>query len=107
MNLSKEGINYGCIYRGNMEINCTTQKGGSVTLNPAHGVWASYAVAGVESLPPAELLYAGASLQDGRRVQFFLNRETGLICVDIIDQNGRSGTEVLRLNTEAVRAKAA
>ena len=90
-----------------MEINCTTEKGGSVSLNAGHGVWASYAVAGVASLPPAELLYAGAALEDGRSVQFFLNRETGLIVVDIIADDGRSGTEVLRILADAVRRKAA
>lgn len=90
-----------------MEINCTTQQGGSVTLNTDHGVWASYAVAGVAGRPPDELLYAGASLEDGRGVQFFLNRESGLICVDIIADDGRSGTEVLRILADAVRRKAA
>jgi len=90
-----------------MDINCTTQQGGSVTLNTDHGVWASYAVAGVAGLPPAEILYAGATLQDGRHVQFFLNRQTGLICVDIINTDGRSGTEILRINAEAVRRKVA
>jgi len=90
-----------------MEINCTTEKGGSVSLNANHGVWASYAVAGVVGQPPAELLYAGASLEDGRGVQFFLNRESGLICVDILAADGRSGTEILRINAEAVRRKVA
>jgi len=90
-----------------MEINCTTEKGGSVSLNAGHGVWASYAVAGVAGRPPAELLYAGASLEDGRGVQFFLNRESGLICVDILAADGRSGTEVLRIRADAVMRKAA
>ena len=88
-----------------MDINCTTEQGGSVTLNTDHGAWASYAVAGVAGLPPAEILYAGAMLQDGRNVQFFLNRQTGLICVDIISKSGRSGTEVLRINADAIRHK--
>ncbi len=90
-----------------MDINCTTQQGGSVTLNTDHGVWASYAVAGVTGLPPAEILYAGATLEDGRSVQFFLNRETGLICVDILAADGSSGTEVLRIRADAVMRKAA
>ena len=90
-----------------MEINCTTENGGSVSLNAGHGVWASYAVAGVAGQPPDELLYAGAALEDGRSVQFFLNRENGLICVDILAADGRSGTEVLRILADAVRRKAA
>jgi hypothetical protein len=90
-----------------MDIKCTTEKGGSVSLNAGHQVWASYAVAGVAERPPAELLYAGAALEDGRSVQFFLNRETGLICVDIIGTDGRSGTEVLRIRADAVMRKTA
>ena len=85
-----------------MKIQCRTQKGGSVRLNQRHGVWASYAVAGVSGLPTPELFYAGARLRCGRRVEFFLNRETGLIVVDIIAIGEKSGHEVLRMNADAV-----
>jgi len=70
-------------------------------LNKSHGVWASYAVAGVGKLPRPELLYAGATLDNGRQVHFFLNRESGLVVVDIVTPGGRCGNEVLRLNASA------
>ena len=79
-----------------MKVNAKTDKGGAVVLNEEHNVWASYAVARVGNQPPPEILYAGAMLDDGRRVQFFLNRETGLIVVDVIDADGSGGVEVLR-----------
>ena len=85
-----------------MKIQCTTKNGGSVQINQGHGVWASYAVAGVADLPTPEILYAGATLPNGRLVQFFLNRETGLVVVDIMDPNGRRGNEVLRINANQV-----
>lgn len=76
-----------------VQVNVVTDKGGAVNLNQEHHVWASYAVAGVGGM---ELLYAGAKLPDGRSVQFFLNRETGLVVVDVINKGGESGTELLR-----------
>ena len=79
-----------------VEITAETPQGGAVKLNTKHGVWASYCVAQVGDLPPSEILYAGAKLKDGRRVQFFLNRETGLVVVDVIDKNGKGGVEILR-----------
>ena len=85
-----------------MKIQCKTRKGGSVRLNSKHGVWASYAVAGVANLPRPELLYAGATLPGGRKVEFFLNRESGLVVVDIVAAHERCGNEVLRLNANAV-----
>jgi len=85
-----------------MKIQCTTSKGGSIQLNKQHGVWASYAVAGVADTPPTEILYSGATLPNGRQVQFFLNRESGLVVVDIMTPNRRSGNEVLRINANSV-----
>ena len=85
-----------------MKIQCTSRKGGSVQLNRQHAVWASYAVAGVAGLPPPECLYSGATLPNGRQVQFFLNRETGLVVVDIMDPSRRGGNEVLRINANQV-----
>jgi hypothetical protein len=77
-------------------VTARTAEGGSVLLNKAHHVWASYAVAGVADLPASSILRAGATLLDGRAVQFFLNRETGLVVVDVVDKGGRGGVEVLR-----------
>jgi hypothetical protein len=85
-----------------MKIQCRTRKGGAVSLNTRHGVWASYAVAGVGDLPRPEILYVGAKLPGGRSVQFFLNRETGLVVVDVVARHGRGGNEVLRLNANRV-----
>lgn len=85
-----------------MKIQCTTKKGGSVQLNKGHGVWASYAVAGVADLPRPEILYAGVTLPNGRHVQFFANRESGLVVVDIMRAGMSGGNEVLRLDANAV-----
>ena len=85
-----------------MKIQCQTSAGGSVQLNGKHGVWASYAVAGVAGLPPPEILYAGATMANGRQVQFFLNRESGLVVVDVIAPNSGGGNEVLRINANTV-----
>ena len=87
---------------GVMKIQCQTKQGGSVQLNRRHGVWASYAVAGVAGLPPPEILYAGATLRNGRQIQFFLNRETGLVVVDVMARHGYGGNEVLRLDANKV-----
>ena len=85
-----------------MKIQCTTEKGGSVQLNKGHGVWASYAVTGVADLPRREILFAGITLPNGRQVQFFANRETGLVVVDIVTAGQCGGNEVLRLDANAV-----
>ena len=79
-----------------VQINCETEQGGAVSLNKEKDVWASYAVAGVIGERPAELLYAGARLDNGRSVAFFLNRKTGLATVTVTDEDGEGGTELLR-----------
>ena len=56
-------------------------------------VWASYAVVTVGDSPPPELFYAGVSLPFGH-VQFFVNRETGLVTVNTIKRGQKGGTEV-------------
>lgn len=81
-----------------MKTRCETKSGGAVEFNKKHGAWASYAVATVDNESAPEILYAGAKLDDGRAIQFFLNRHTGLIVVDVINRNGRGGTEILRCN---------
>ena len=86
-----------------MKIQCQTKQGGSVRLNDKHGVWASYAVAGVAGRPPPEILYAGARLANGRRIEFFLNRESGLVVVDVMAPGSHGGNEVLRIDANTVR----
>jgi len=39
---------------------------------------------------------ARAILDDGRYVQFFLNRARGLVVVVVVDANERGGVEILR-----------
>lgn len=39
---------------------------------------------------------AETTTQDGHSVQFFFNRETNLLVVDIVHKNERGGNEVLR-----------
>jgi len=81
-----------------MKIRCKSRKGGAVTFNAKHGVWASYAVAGLGGENPPQLFYSGIKLPDGRRVQLFVNRETGLVVVDVIDKGGKGGCEIVRRN---------
>ena len=79
-------------------VTAETPKGGAVKLNKRHGAWASYAVASVADRPAPEILYSGLTLKDGRAVQFFLNRETGLVVVDVIDADEKGGCEILRVH---------
>ena len=83
-------------------IKSTTDKGGSVTLNAEHGVWASYAVASVADIPPAELFYAGVRMNDGRHLSLFFNRETNLLVVDVVRKDDRGGNEIVRMNVSTV-----
>jgi hypothetical protein len=79
-----------------VKINCETEQGGAVQLNAKHKVWASFAIAGVADLPKLNILHAGAKLRDGRSVQFFLNLDSGLVVVDVIDKNQKGGVEIVR-----------
>jgi hypothetical protein len=72
-----------------MKIRATVKGGGAVLFNSARAAWASF------NVHPG-LFYTGVKLPDGRRVTTFVNTETGLICVDVIDKGGNSGTEVFR-----------
>lgn len=84
-----------------VKVNCETPKGGSVEFGKKREVWASYAVAGVADLPRQELFYAGVNLPGGKSVSLFVNRENGLVVVDIVNKGGKSGTEVLRKQVTA------
>jgi hypothetical protein len=75
-----------------MKVTAETKDGGAVVLNERDGVYASYRVA--EMGDP--LLLVGARLRNGKHIQFFLNREIGLVVVDIVNRGGKSGTEILR-----------
>lgn len=86
-----------------MKVNCETAKGGEVEFNKDHGVWASYAVAAVADIPPSELFYAGVKLTDGKSLQLFVNRETGLVVVDVVAKSGKRGIEVLRVDALQVK----
>lgn len=79
-----------------VKVTAETKEGGAVILNKKRHVWASYAVASVGDMPPSDIMCAGATLPDGRAVQFFLNRETNLIVVDVIDAKGKGGNEIFR-----------
>lgn len=52
----------------------------------------------------AILFRAGITLPDGRAVQFFVNRSSGLIVADVIDKDGRGGREILRYRANEVDA---
>lgn len=79
-----------------MKVECKTRGGGCVTLSEKHGVRASYKVAGVAGLPTPEILYVWMKLRDGRRLQVFVNRETGLVVVDAHERRGNAGNEFIR-----------
>lgn len=72
-----------------VKVNSQTEQGGAVEFNKDHGAWASY---GVHN----GLLYAGVKLSDGRTVQLFVNRESGLVVADVIGKSGKAGREILR-----------
>lgn len=79
-----------------IEVKTVSDNGGAVYFNKEHGVWASYASATVGNKPPAEIYLAGIKLKDGRSVQFFVNRDNNLVCVDVIDADSKGGCEILR-----------
>jgi len=41
-------------------------------------------------------------LDSGRFIQFFANKETGLVCVDVVAPNESGGCEVARLDANKV-----
>jgi len=79
-----------------VKINCETAKGGAAVFNEDHGVWASYAVTTVGDLPPSELFYSGIKLPNGKTVKLFVNRETGLVVLDVVEKCGNRGVELVR-----------
>lgn len=79
-----------------MEIKAKTKDGGCVVLNKKHGVLCSYAVATVGDNQPLPILRTYVDLPNGNTVQFFCNRETGLVVVDVVNPSGNSGVEILR-----------
>ena len=80
-----------------VKVNCETKSGGAVTLNEQHGVRASYAVASAGGMEPRQILYVWINLSGGRTLQVFVNRETELFVADIVNKDGKSGTEVVRM----------
>lgn len=79
-----------------VKVNCESDKGGAVEFGGNRDVWASYAVAGVGDLPRPEIFYAGVKLRCGKNVNIFVNRETGLVTVDVPNKKGDGGVEILR-----------
>ena len=74
-------------------VTANSKKGGAVTLNEQHGVRASYATAGIFSRDPKELFYAGIKLPDGRGISLFVNRENGLIVVNVGKSNSKGTSQ--------------
>jgi len=79
-----------------IQVKYISPQGGVVEFNEQHGVWASYAVAAVAARPPPEIFYAGIELPTGEQVQLTVNRQSQLVCLDIVDHGGQSGYELLR-----------
>lgn len=88
-----------------IKVTAETENGGAVVFNDRHGAWASYAVAGVSGLPRLPILYANVKDKSGKDVQFFYNRDSGLIVVELIDRKGGSGVELLRVNVADARGR--
>lgn len=84
-----------------VKINCETPNGGAVKLGK--DVTVSYCVASVADLPAPELFYAWIKLPNGQMINMFVNRETGLIVVDVVRKDGRGGNEILRKHVDAVQ----
>ena len=80
---------------------CGTTKSGGGFFSTSKA-WASYKVSGVGGRPKPEILTASLELKDGREVQFFGNRENNLLVVDVIDKNGKGGTEIMRRKLKKV-----
>ena len=75
----------------------TVQTSNQVNLHNKHGVTASY-----DSFSGNDTFHAGINLPNGKRVTFFVNRDTGLVVVDIINKSGKSGNEIVRINANNV-----
>jgi hypothetical protein len=60
-------------------------------INQSIGAWSNYD-------KKLKLFYAGLTMPDGHSIQFFVNRETGLVVVDYAHKNDKGGTELLRKN---------
>ncbi len=46
--------------------------------------------------PRDQLFHVYVEMPDGREVAFFLNTDTGLIVVDVVDADGEAGVELYR-----------
>lgn len=66
-----------------MEIITKTHKGGHVVFNDTYDVRAGYSAFEDED----DILYARAELDDGRMVQFSLDRKNGLVTVKVGTEN--------------------
>ena len=74
---------------------------GQVVLHKRHSVTASYGPVQGDGWKNY-LFHSGVNLPNGRRVAFFVNRETGVVVVDIIAKSGNRGNEVLRIDANKV-----
>jgi hypothetical protein len=83
-----------------VEITCESPKGGAAKLGK--DVTVSYAVASVAEYPASELFYAWVKLPNGKTVSLFVNRETGLVVVDVVRKDERGGNEILRTTVDRV-----
>ena len=84
----------------NMKIHYKQKDGAGISFYKKRHVSASYTYRGLKSSDGnvwhADILRAGATLNNGQHVEFFLNRATGLVVVDVLRKGGRSGMELLR-----------
>jgi hypothetical protein len=60
-----------------------------MNINTTVGAWGNYDT-------ESKLFHAGLTMPDGHSMQFFVNRETGLVVVDYAHKNDKGGTELLR-----------
>ena len=71
-------------------------------IHKEHGVSVNYYHVDHADEKSNMLLNCNITLPNGRNVQFFVNRDTGLIVVDVVAKSGNSGNEVLRINANNV-----
>lgn len=73
---------------------CETPEGGTAEIGKDLTV--SYKVVSVADEPAMDIAYVWMKMPDGRRLEVFINRESGLVVCDIQEKRGLCGNEFVR-----------
>lgn len=79
---------------GQVKVWNETEIGGAANFNREHNVWASYGTA-LNNGVPLEALFAGVGLKSGQTIHFCVNREFGIITIDLEEKDG-SRKQIMR-----------